>query len=79
MSMTRLEHFRKLADHSWLGRVYSKLKSQEIEMVEQFIVENDHLDKSTFEMKVNRMFLDKDKPRHWKEMSELLTCTNSAL
>lgn len=76
----RTDFFMALKEHAWLLKSFARLSAKEVSICLTFIVENDHLDKGEFEMKINRMFLDKiEKPKHWKEMSELLTCANSAL
>lgn len=78
--MTRAEKFRALAAHGWLKSVFKKLTAEERQIAEDFIRENDALDKGAFELRINRMFLDRlEKPKHWKEILELLTCANSAV
>lgn len=65
--------FEVLKEHAWLGRSYSKLSKAELAVCQAF-VEAKHGD---FEHDLNRLFLDKPKPKHWKEILELLTCFNS--
>lgn len=77
--MTRVEIFNKLAQHPWLGRVYDRLTMREREIAVTFIHEHDHLAKGEFEYAVNRMFLDRERPRRYKEILELLTCANSGI
>lgn len=62
-----------------LGKLYKKLNSMELTFCYHFIQTNQGLAKGEFEFKVNRMFLDYagEKPKHWKEILELLTCANS--
>lgn len=75
--MTRLELFKSYSKHPWLSRVYARLKLNEITLIEDFINENNLLNKHDFEIKINRMFIDKTKPKKWKEILELLICCNS--
>lgn len=77
--MNRMDLFKKLYNHAWLGRIYRRLYAEEMNLALDFIVSNDHLDKGPFEYAVNRMFLDKPKPKHFKEILELLTCANSQI
>lgn len=77
--MDRLTLFNNLKHHPWSGRVYKRLNANELELALGFIESNENLDKGSFEYAVNRMFLDKDKPKHFKEILELLTCANSQL
>lgn len=78
--MDRQTVFNSLATHPWLGRVYKKLTIKERLQCEVFLVLHTGSDKDRFELAVNRMFLDDpEKPKHYKEMLELLTCANSLL
>jgi len=67
----------ELSEHAWLGRVYKKLTEEELRLAIRFMGKNHLLSKGEFELAVNRMFLDASKPRHFKEILELLTCANS--
>jgi hypothetical protein len=76
----RLEAFRNLKKHAWLGRVFARLSAKEIAGAEGFIRARGDDSKDAFELAINRLFIDApDKPRHWAEISELLSCANSAL
>lgn len=75
--MNRLEKFDSFASHAWLSKAFKKLKKDEITLARAFITENDALDKGAFELKVNRMFLDRSKPKNFTVILELLTCCNS--
>lgn len=75
----RFNVFKSYANHPWLGRVYAKLTSSDLTLVRDFIAANDSLDVGQFELAVNRMFLDKTKPKRWREVLELLTCCNSSI
>lgn len=73
-------YFINSKDHAWLSRVYKKLKSADIEVALTFIRNNSQLNKSDFELKINRMFIDSaTRPKNYKEISELLSCANSSL
>lgn len=74
--MNRLKNFENLKTHPWLSRIYNKLSTSEIDFAVNFIKTNDALSKSEFEFKVNRVFINKEKPKRWKEISELLVCSN---
>lgn len=77
--MKRIDYFEAFKNHAWFNRVYKRLSENEREIAHKFIEQNDGLDKGSFELAVNRMFLDKQKPKHYKEILELLTCANSSL
>lgn len=75
----RLAKFNAYATHPWLRKVYARLRPAELAEARAFIVANAHLDRGAFEMRVNRLYLDRaEKPRHLPEIQELLTCCNSA-
>jgi hypothetical protein len=69
--------FKSYSTHAWLHKAYNRLSRQEVQLAIDFIIENDPLDKGAFELKVNRMFIDKDKPKNFTVILELLTCCNS--
>lgn len=77
--MDRMTVFKSYKTHPWLSKVYAKLRLDDMNAIESFIASNSLLDKGSFELKVNRMFLDKPKPKRFKEILELLTCCNSAI
>jgi hypothetical protein len=63
-----------------LCKLLKRLNKSELEQTRSFINENAHLDNSAFELKLNRLFLDKqahEKPPHYREMLELLSNANS--
>ena len=76
--MNRLENFRALAGHAWYGRIFTKLSAAHLALCEGFIKRNDHLSAAEWELAVNRMFLDAQKPKHWKEIVELLASSNGS-
>jgi len=75
--ITRKEKFNLYSTHPMMHKTMSKLSVEEKNLCRSFINENDNLDRSAFEMKVNRMFLDKtDKPKEWTRILELLIGCN---
>jgi hypothetical protein len=77
--MKRQEILNSYEKHAWLKKVYARLNASDKAMIERFIADNDGLDKHNFEFAINRMFLDKNRPKNYKLILELLTCCNSAL
>lgn len=75
--MTRLEAFYALKSHAWLGRVYARLTEKELSLAVHFLRERERCSKGEVDQAVQRMFLDLPKPKHWKEIQELLSCANS--
>lgn len=78
----RTEHFQALKQHPWMHKIYAKLTEAEENFCQDFLRQNREASKGDFETLVNRLFMDqpelRKKYRHWKEISELLTCANSA-
>ena len=77
MSM-RLEKFKSFSTHAWFKRVFKRLSKEEIRLAENTLIANDFKDRDAFESFCNRLFLDEaNKPKHWKEIVELLSNANS--
>jgi len=75
--MNRTDAFHSLATHPWLKKCHAKLTDDEKRLATDFITANDSLNKSQFEMAVNRMFIDqKNKPKRYAIILELLSCAN---
>jgi dsRNA-specific ribonuclease len=74
--MDRKLKFESLAQHPWLHKAFKKLKAEELAMARAFLAENEALDQGAFELKINRMFLDKPKPRNFTIILELLCNSN---
>jgi hypothetical protein len=55
-----------------------KLSNLEFDLILKFIEKNDNLGYLEFEYAVNRMFLDREKPKNWPIIQELLVVANSA-
>lgn len=74
----RLKKFESIKNDPWFGKIYSRLSTNEIELIRKFITENDSLNRSEFEFRLNRLFLDMtDKPKRWREITELLMISNT--
>ncbi len=76
--MDRLAAFEQLKNHAWLGRLFLRLTKADIELCRAFIVSQEKTPKVEFELAVNRMFLDKPKPKNHTVILELLSCANSS-
>lgn len=74
--MKRLEAFRSLEQHPWSSRIFKKLKENDVNFCISFIEKNNGLNKLDFEYAVNRIFIDKEKTKNWKIISEILISTN---
>lgn len=74
----RLIAFRALARHPWLGRGFAKLTKGELAMAEAFLEGSASLDVGACELAINRLFLDKPKPKNWAIICELLCAANKA-
>ncbi len=70
--MTRLEAFLGLKNHAWLKKTYGKLSNKEIDFCVNFLNQTIADSDDQFASKAVRMFLDKDKPKNWTLMEELL-------
>ena len=73
---TRTQKFMSFYDHPRHKKLLAQLSSDEVKECLDFIVANDALDAGTFELKVNRLFVDKTKPKHFTAILDLLACCN---
>lgn len=70
-------YYNYAIEHPKLGPLYKRLATDEKWLIVRFFRDNAKLDSHAFEKALNRLFLDKQKPKHWKEILELLSCSNS--
>jgi len=68
----RLNNFLALEKHPWLKRSFIKLTKKELEICINFLNETKDISKDEFAIKTVRLFLDKEKPKNWKFIEELL-------
>lgn len=73
----RIDQFKNLANHAYYGKSIKKLKSVDFDIIYQFISENDHFNKNDFASAVNRMFINREKPKNFTLIMELLDVTNA--
>lgn len=73
------KRFCEYSTHPWLKRVVAKLSAADRATALHFVYANGDMDKGRFEFAINRMFLDKPKPKNWTAILELLTCANAAI
>ena len=78
MKNPRLEAFEKMANHAMLGRLYQRLGAPELGIARAFLLNQAEASREAFEMALNRMFLDRPKPKNHRLILELLSCANSA-
>lgn len=72
----RQQRVEELKSHPWLKRLFKGLRGPELAMIEAFCATNAGADKNEFEARVNRMFMDREKPKRWKEILEVLANAN---
>lgn len=73
----RLQKLESFKTHPWFKKIYKRLGNRDCAFMLETLNKLDHLTRDEYEMRINRLFLDvKDKPRHWKEIQELLANTN---
>lgn len=77
--VTRLKAFESLETHAWLGRVFKRLSKSELAFCLETLRSSEHMSKGDFELKVNRLFLDREKPKNSTIIMELLSCANSQI
>lgn len=76
MSAARFEHAMRMYKEYPYNRV--KFTNEDLAIIRNFINLYNHLDRAEFELTVNRMFIDKEKPKNYTGIMELLTVCNTA-
>ncbi len=70
--------FLELENHPFYERVFKKLNKAEVMIALDIIHMLKDASRDEFEAQINRVFLDRpDKTRHYKEIVELLSATNT--
>ncbi|OQB05794.1 MAG: hypothetical protein BWY19_00819 [bacterium ADurb.Bin212] len=78
MKMSRIDYFNTLKKDPYYSRLCPKLKPSDIDAILSFISHNDALGYSEFEERLNRLYIDKEKPKNWKLILEILMISNRA-
>ena len=73
----RISKLDYIKSHPHHRKTFDKLNQNEIMILTRFIQENDTLHLNEFEFKLNRFFLDQDKPKHWGHILEILSIINT--
>lgn len=77
MEKTRFVHLKEMIkEYHWQKR-WSKLKTTEQDIVTRYLIDKQSLTKSLFEIGINRLFLDQEKPKNWTLILEILSNVNS--
>jgi hypothetical protein len=76
--MTRLEALKLKVQQYPYQKNALKLSEAEFDEMVAFLEEKDDLGHLEFEYAVNRMFLDRPKPKHFAIVQELLSVANTA-
>lgn len=75
--LNRTDLFLNLQFHPWFKKAFKKLNDKEKKIALDFIANHNHLDKGSFELAINRMFLDQEKPKNWSIILELLVASKN--
>lgn len=70
--MNRIDKFGSFKNHHMLKKSYKKLNLNDLDFCIRFLNENAKLDKNEIATKIVRLYIDKEKPKNWKEIEELL-------
>lgn len=77
--MKRLDMLQEKCKQLPYNKLAKRLTEGEFDHLVTFIEDHEELGHLEFEYQVNRMFLDKAKPKNWAIIQELLVITNSAI
>lgn len=62
--MDRMLKVKQLENHPFEKKLFSKLNTKDKDFINGFISANESLDKNAWSEKVNRLFLNGDKPKN---------------
>jgi len=68
----RLMRFNKLETHPMFGKSFKKLTPKDLDFCRDLLVSTLNMDKNAFASKVVRLWLDKEKPKNWTRIEEIL-------
>ena len=57
-------------------KLFEKLKKNEIQLIKDFILQNESIPREDFERLLNRFFLHKNRPKNWAIILEILSDIN---
>lgn len=75
--MERIVALREFCSDFYGKKLALKVTEAQFDQVVAFIQDHDHLGHLEFEYAVNRMYLDKPKPKGWTEVMEMLLSANT--
>lgn len=67
---------RKIAVHPYYKKATNRFKDSEWNIIYQFAIKFEDKDLNEFEALINRMYLDKEKPKHLGLIQEVLSVFN---
>lgn len=70
--------FEALGGHAWYGRAIASLSRAELQLCRNFIVEHSDLGNDAFVLALNRWMLDRERPKRWTIMLDLLQAAATA-
>lgn len=74
----RVLKLKQLAGHSWYAKLLKKISDAEFDMIVEFCEDNAHLNQLEFEFAANRMFLGRQRPKHFAIINEILVVVSYA-
>lgn len=73
----RVFELQKLENDAFYGQVFLKLGMRLRSVMSDFCEEHKNLSHSEFDAAIQRMFLDKEKPKMWQTMMDMLVAANN--
>ena len=70
--MSRLNTLKSLEKHPWLGRSFAVLSKRERSLMYDFVRDTELLNKDEYAHAAMRLFLDREKPKNWSRIEEIL-------
>lgn len=74
----RVQKLQQLAVHPWYSKLLKKIDESEFDTIVDFCEDYSDLNQLEFEYKANRLFLDRERPKHFAIINEILVILSYA-
>jgi hypothetical protein len=78
MTNARIFELELLEQDAFYGKFFPKLGMRSIALMKEFCDKNEDLKHWEFDSAIQRMFLDKEKPKMWQTMMDILIAVNNS-
>lgn len=74
----RIAKLQQLSTHSWYSKLLKKITESEFDTIVEFCEDHADLNQLEFEYAANRLFLGRERPKHFAIINEILVVVSYA-